>query len=382
MRFGSRQTIRGGIGTVVLCLLAVGFASGQAAQQRPQLAGEVFKNVPALKDIPVDEFMDTMGMFSAATNMNCTDCHTEDSGSNWANYAKETPLKQTARRMVLMVNNLNRNNFRAAKLVTCYTCHRGDQKPKAVASLTIQYGVPMEDPNEIEIFPDPLAPPAAQILDKYIETIGGAQRLAALTSFAAKGTYEGFDTEQLKVPVEIYAKAPAQRTTIVHTPFGDSVRTFDGRAGWISAPDKPMPLMTLTKANLEGARIDALISFPAQVKQAFTQWKVGSTVIDDRDVRVVQGTNAGQPTPVNLYFDESGILIRLVRFSETAVGTIPTQIDFSDYRDVAGVKMPFKFIVTWTNGQATTELSEIQPNAAIDAARFARPAPAAIPRLQ
>src|SRR3989338_8352392 len=119
MKFGLRRSISCAIGTVVVCLLAVGLASGQAAQQRPQMAGEVFKNVPSLKDIPVDEFMDTMGMFAAATNMNCTDCHTEDSGSNWDNYAKETPLKQTARRMVLMVNNLNRNNFRGAKLVTC-----------------------------------------------------------------------------------------------------------------------------------------------------------------------------------------------------------------------------------------------------------------------
>lgn len=381
MNFVTRRTILGGIGTVLLCLLAVGLASGQAGQQRPQLAGELFKSVPVLKDVPVDEFMDTMGMFSAATSMNCTDCHTEDSGSNWANYAKETPLKQTARRMLLMVNALNKNNFRGTKLVTCYTCHRGDQKPKAVPSLTIQYGVPMEDPNEIELFPDPQAPPAAQILDKYIETIGGAQRLAALTSFVAKGTYEGFDTEQLKVPVEIYAKAPAQRTTIVHTPFGDSVRVFDGRAGWISAPDKPMPLMPLSKANLDGAKVDAMIAFPLQVKQTFSQWKVSATVIDDKDVRVVQGTNAGQ-TPVNLYFDESGMLVRVVHYNETAVGTVPTQIDYSDYRDVAGVKLPFKLIVTWTNGQATILLSEIQPNVTIDAARFARPAPAAPPRLQ
>jgi outer membrane lipoprotein-sorting protein len=83
---------------------------------------------------------------------------------------------------------------------------------------------------------------------------------------------------------------------------------------------------------------------------------------------------------VNFYFDQSGLLVRVLRFSDTAVGRVPTQIDYSDYRDVAGVKLPFKWIITWTNGQTTTELSQIQPNTTIDAARFNRPAPAAKPK--
>jgi outer membrane lipoprotein-sorting protein len=65
----------------------------------------------------------------------------------------------------------------------------------------------------------------------------------------------------------------------------------------------------------------------------------------------------------------------MVRWSRTTVGTIPTQTDYSDYRDVAGVKMPFHVEVTWTNGQNTIELSQIRPNVTIEAARFARPAP-------
>jgi len=93
----------------------------------------------------------------------------------------------------------------------------------------------------------------------------------------------------------------------------------------------------------------------------------------------LRGTNPRQP-PVNFYFDESGLLVRVVRFSDTAVGRIPIQIDYSDYRDVTGVKMPFKWIVTWTNGQTTTELTELQPNVQIDAARFNRPAPARPPK--
>ena len=108
---------------------------------------------------------------------------------------------------------------------------------------------------------------------------------------------------------------------------------------------------------------------------SLSQWRVTSKSIDDKTVRVLQGTNTGQP-PVNLYFDEAGLLVRFVRFVDTAVGRVPTQIDYSDYRDVSGVKMPFRWITTWTGGKTTTELTELRANVAIKAAKFGRPAPA------
>ena len=365
-----------------LCLMGVTSAKGQTAQApRPQMAEQVFKNVPVIRGIPVDEFMDTMGMFSAALSLNCTDCHTSDSTGSWDKFAEETPLKQTARRMVTMVNTINRTNFAGRKVVTCYTCHRGDQQPKVVPSLTLQYGVPVDDPNEIEIFPSAQSTNVDPVFNKYIQALGGPQRLAALTGFTAKGTYSGYDTDHQPVPLDLFAKAPNQRTTIVHARWGDSVRTFDGTAGWIASADKPIPLMPLSGGNIEGAKLDALLSFPARIKQAFSQWRVATAIIDDKDVQVLQGTNPGQP-PVNFYFDDSGLLVRVLRFTDTSVGRVPTQIDYEDYRDVAGVKMPFKWTTTWTNGQTFTILSEMQPNTALDAARFARPVPASAPKLQ
>ena len=362
------------------CLLGSVLALAQAGQTpRPQMSEEAFKNVQVLKGIPVDEFMDTMGMFSAALSLNCIDCHVPESVGTWEKFADDTPLKQTARRMVTMVNTINKEHFRGVRSVSCYTCHNGNLQPRVIPNLAAQYATPVEDPNDTNIHAVPGGPTVDQVFEKYIQAVGGRQRLANLTSFTAKGTFIGFETEQTKVGVDIFVKAPGQRTTIVHTNIGDSVRVFDGRAAWIAAPDKPLPLMTLTGGNLDGAKIDAMVAFPTQIKEAFSQWRVGATGIDDKEVQVVQGTNPRQP-PVNFYFDESGLLVRVVRFVDTAVGRVPTQTDYSDYREVAGVKMPFKWIATWTDGQATTELSEVQPNAAIDASRFARPAPAPRPK--
>jgi photosynthetic reaction center cytochrome c subunit len=365
-----------------LCLLGVTIAFAQTQQgSKPPMAEEAFKDIQILKGIPVDEFMDTMGMFSAATGLNCVDCHASDNTVSWKKFADETPRKQIARRMLRMMSAINKDNFGGAHIVTCFTCHRGSDRTEPVPNLAIQYSAPQVDPNEIQSFSASGKPSVDQVFDKYIQAIGGAERVAKLTSFAGHGTYEGYDTEHLKVPLEIWAKAPAQRATVVHMGIGDSVRIYDGHASWIASPDRPLPLMVLTGGNLEGAKIDAMVSFPIQLRQAFSRWRVGSTTIDDREIQVLQGSNPKQP-PLNLYFDEAGLLMRLVRFVDTAVGRVPTQIDFADYREVSGVKVPFRWITTWTDGQATNQLNDVQPNVEIDAVKFSEPAPAPPPKTQ
>lgn len=385
MKPGRRQTIITVFVLATASVLGVPPTMPQAApQQKAQMAEDVFKNIQVLKGIPVDEFMETMGFFSASLGLNCVDCHTNQSEGNWARFADDTPLKQTARRMITMVGAINKTNFGGARALTCYTCHRGDQRPKVVPSLAAQYGPPLEDPNEIEIIPQTGVPSADEVFEKYLQALGGTQRLGNMTSFVARGTYSGYDTDHQKFPVEIFAKAPARRTTIVHLriadSIADSVRTYDGRDGWIAAPDKPVPLMALTGGNLNLAKIEAMLSFPMQVKQAYGQWRAGATTIEDRDMQVLQGTSPNQP-PVKLYFDsKSGLLVRIVHYSESPVGRTPTQIDYDDYREVAGVRLPFRWTVTWTDGQASFELTEVQPNVSIENARFAMPAPAAPPK--
>jgi photosynthetic reaction center cytochrome c subunit len=384
MKIGWRRSTIGAMGTACACLLGVATASGQTASEKPQMAEDVFKNVQVLKGISVSEFMGTMGFFSASLGLNCTDCHVSDSSSDWAKYADDTALKRMARRMVLMVNTLNKDNFGGRRVVTCYSCHRFTARPKVIPSLAEQYGTPPpDDPNEVEIIkPAAGALSADQILDKYIQAIGGAQALAKLTSFAAKGTYQGFDTDLEALPLEVFAKAPGQRTAIVHMHAGDSITAFDGRAGWIASPDKPVALITLAGEDLDGVKLDAVLSFPTGIKQALTGWRAGfpAATINERPVLIVQGTAAGK-SRVKLFFDkESGLLVRVLRYTDTAVGIIPAQTDYSDYRDVAGVKMPFHWIATWTDGQSTIDLSEVQANVAIDAAKFAKPAPAAAPK--
>jgi len=214
------------------------------------------------------------------------------------------------------------------------------------------------------------------VFEKYLAAVGGAARSATLTSFTAKGKSIGYGPDSEERALEIYAKAPNQRTTIVHSSSGDSTTTFDGRTGWLAAPHRPVPVLAVAGADLDGFRVDAELSFPARIKQIATKWRVGRPIaIKDRDAQVVQGTGAGGVT-ATLFFDaENGLLVRQIRYVESPVGRLPTQVDYSDYRDVAGVKLPFKWTVTWLDGRDNIELTEVRANVPVDAARFAKPAP-------
>ena len=384
--FGWRRTIMGASATTIVCLLGVVSAGSQAGPEpTPQMAEEVFKNIQVLKGIPVDEFMDTMGMFAAATAKDCTGCHSPNilTGSRAA-FAESTPMIQRARQMVTMMGTIDRTFFGGRKRITCYTCHTGTANPARVPNLAIQYGTPPADnPNAMEFIPVPGAPAglADQLFAKYIHAIGGAQRVAGATSVVATGTYAGWDTAFGEVAVEMFGKAPDQVTTIVHRKEGNNIWVFDGRNAWFTGVDSAVPnyTTTMTGGNVAGARIDAMVALaPTRIQQAFSRWQVSEADIDGKGVQVLQGTNQGQ-APLNLYFDDSGLLVRLVRWSETVVGPIPIQFDFSDYRDAGGVRRPFKWVKTWTNNKATFTMKEIRVNAAIDGARFAKPAPVAVP---
>src|SRR4051812_38528097 len=257
------------------------------AQAKAQLAEEAFKNVRVLKGIPVKEFMSTMGFFAASLSLNCTDCHGSASASDWANYAIDTPLKNRARQMIVMVKGLNNANFGGRPFVPCYTCHRGARKPTVVPSLAAQYGEPpAEDPDAVEAFAGArVTATADQIIDKYVQAVGGAQALGSLTSFTAKGTYEGFDSDFTKVPVDLYAKAPNLRALVMHTATGDATTVYDGREAWQAYPRDllPVPFIALVGADLTGARLDAQLAFPASIKQLLTDWRADFSAVSIDD---------------------------------------------------------------------------------------------------
>ena len=380
MRFHLGRKFVGAVAVTLGCLVDVAVTSANRAtpqqnrQDRVTMTDDVFRSVSVLKGIPVDTFFESMGMFASAMGDDCTFCHVKSAYFDKKMFAEPTPRIARARQMIAMMNTINANFFGGQHRVTCFTCHGGSSAPRSEPDLALQYGPPIEDPNSKDFPVDPRFT-ASQLFDKYLEAVGGTVSLAKVSSFVAKGTYSGFDTGFREVPVDIFAKTPDQRTVIAHMFSGDSVRVFDGRVGWMAGPDTPLPLLTLTGGNLDRARLEAIVSFPSGIREAFNHWRVGRTVINNRPVQIVQGIDDDRQPCANFYFDQAGLLVRLVRWTETPVGRVPTQVDYDDYRTVGDIKMPFRSSVTQTYMQMIIQLSDVQPNVSIDASRFAQPAP-------
>jgi len=349
----------------------------EGATTSPLLAEQAFKNIQALRGISAADFMGTMGIMTAALGFDCSECHIA-AGTDKVDWAADTPRKVIARRMVNMVTAINQNNFAGRQLVTCWTCHRGRDKPVVTPNLDLVYGMPTLEPDDLVVASVPGLPKPEEILDKYLQALGGVQRLAGLTSFTATGTSIGFGGFGGGGAVQIYAKAPDRRSTIIefkNAPGRDaSIRSYDGKTGWNKTPLTVLGEYQLSGSELDGARLDAQMAFPSQIKSILTNLRtLQPTTINDRDVDVVQGNGPGRLF-ATLYFDkETGLLTRMVRYGNSPIGRLPTQIDYADYRDVNGVKLPFRFTFAWLDGRDAFQLADVRINVPIDAAKFGRP---------
>ena len=339
-----------------------------------------------------------MGIMSAAVGYDCSECHI-GAGTDKVDWAADNQKKVVARKMVTMVANINRDNFSGRQMVTCWSCHHGRDRPSTTPQMEVVYGPGSQEMDDV-LLQMPGQPSPDEILDKYLQAIGGAQKLAGLKSYIAKGTSVGFGGFGGGGQVQIFANFPDQRTTLIEFKDapgrGDEVRAYNGRVGWMKTPLAVLTDYQLNGGELDGERVDAQLGFPGQIKQVLTNLRVSlpSTISDlpgpssqtskestgggigqDRLVNVVQGTSRGG-TLVTLYFDkESGLLVRMVRYGKTPIGRVPTQVDYADYRDIGGgIKMPYHMTFAWLDGRDAIQLTEVKTNVPIDAAKFGRPA--------
>jgi photosynthetic reaction center cytochrome c subunit len=361
-------------GTSLFALLGIALARGQSTPPKsmsdvgaaPKLAEEEYKNIQALKGIPAEQVIPSMQFIAASLGVECEYCHVPHQMDK-----DDKKPKVTARKMINMMMAINKENFEGHREVTCYSCHRGSANP--VATPIISADEPKREvaegskPGEAK----PVFPPADQLLDKYISAIGGAEALQRVTSRVQKGTLTAFGGQHF--PVDVYSKAPEKRLSVMHLSNGDSVTAFDGKQGWLSVPGR---VHMMSAAENAAARMDADLYFPLHVKTLYEKFRVDTVEnVDGHDTYLVVGRSEAQP-PLRLYFDkESGLLLRLIRYAETPLGRIPTQIDFADYRDANGLKVPFRWTLSRPGNQFTIQVEQLQQNVPVDDAKFVAPPP-------
>jgi len=333
-----------------------------AASTHPRLAEEQFKNIQALKGIPADQLVPSMQFISASLGVECEFCHVHGSMEK-----DDKKPKLAARKMITMMLAINKDYFEGHREVTCNSCHRGAEHPLSIPAVADEQ-VTSEERKAGE---EKTAPPAAdQLLDKYLAATGGAEAVKKITSRVQKGTLTAFGGQHFSV--DVFAKGPDKRLSIMHLQTGDSVTAFDGREGWLAVPGRTHIMSAEENA---ASRIDADLYFATRVKSLYQKFRVEpGEKIDGHETWLVIGRTEGQP-PIRLYLDQqSGLLLRLVRYAETPLGRNPTQIDYADYRDADGVKVPFRWILSRPGNSFTIQVDQMQQNVPVDDAKFARPA--------
>ena len=338
----------------------------------PKQAEEQFKNIQVLKGVPADDIFPTMQFITASLGVECEFCHVHNAFEK-----DDKKNKQTARKMMEMMFAINKDNFEGHREVTCNSCHRGNAVPQAIPAVMTEE--PKEEPKEAESKPmdsgpaseakENTGPSGEQLIDKYVHAAGGAAAIDKVTSRVMKGT---IDFGGKSLPIDIYSKDPDKRISFTHMIEGDSVTAFNGREGWLGTPGHPVRAMH--GSDLDGASIDADLHLATHLKPMFSEMRRrGAEKIGDHEAYVMVGRREGKP-PIRLYFDkQSGLLVRLVRFGDTALGLLPTQIDYADYRDTNGVKIPYRWTLARPSGRFTIQVSDVKQNIPVDEAKFAPP---------
>jgi photosynthetic reaction center cytochrome c subunit len=339
-------------------------AQRPAGAARPQSTEQVYKNIQVLKEVPADQLIPAMQFITASLGVQCDFCHEENA---FEKDDKET--KQTARKMMRMMFAINKDTFDGHREVTCYACHRGEPKPVITPIISGEDGKFIEEKVHPAESSDAGLPTADQILGKYLQSVGGAEAAAKISTRIQNGT---LTVGSQHFPVEILAKGPSQRVTRVHFPGGDSLTIVSGDEGWLSTPGRA--LHDMSPAEVDAAKMEAELFFPAGLQRFFKELRVRQKEqISGHKTYVVLGMRDKQP-PAQLYFDEdSGLLVRVLRYAETPLGLNPTQIDYADYREEGGVKTPFRWTIARPNGQFTIQAEQVQQNLPIADDKFAKP---------
>ena len=378
----------------------VAVARQQPGAQQPAapagpLAPEKYKNIKVLTDVPAAQLDDTMQYFMAATGISCAGCHVRDQATGQFSYDLDTQRsKQTARQMIQLVKTVNAGDFGVR--INCATCHQGRNQPAGlqpaipltadqIAALAARAGgppagapggaAPQGAPGGGGRGNAPAAPPLDDVLAKYVTALGGQAAIEKITSIVITGTLVNRANQSMGFTIE------QKGTKYRESTDGPQATTwgFDGTSGWVQGGT--------AVADISGFRLQQAIKLndlgrPVQLKTRYTNLTSG------RPTRLPASTPTGTPVDVNLiqgntaenvterlYIDaSSGLLLRRQIITRTPLnGSLTETVDYSDYKPVAGVMMPFTIKRTNWNTLDTLTVVDVKPGAQIDDARFARP---------
>lgn len=322
---------------------------------------EVYKNIQVLKGLPQSELLNAMFFMRSSLNTDCGHCH------DWKAFEKDDkPAKQIARKMILMVRDLNNNQFDGRRLISCNTCHRGSIRPDAPLAFAV-----VVDEKKASVASSPPAgtlPDAMQLFDRHLQAIGGAAALQKITSRVWKGTR--LSSEGWSAPLEIDQRAPNLWMDSFILGGERWIKAFNGTSGW---GQDNHGLYDVTR-DLADLKQESEFYRDLELKELCSNPRsVGREVVNGQDAYIVEATMPAGAQ--KLYFSvKTGLLIRIAGFVPSIFGPIPNAIDYEDYREVDGIKVPFIISHMRPDFSLKDRFTEIRQNVSFAEKQFDKPA--------
>jgi serine/threonine protein kinase len=214
--------------------------------------------------------------------------------------------------------------------------------------------------------------PIDQVLDRYVEALGGREAWRNLTSRVAIGTFEMTDLG-VTGTAEIYAKAPNRLMFALTVPGVGTTRTgYNGSVGW--AEDPQNGLRALSGSELEDMKRDATFNKEMELKSVYPKMELkGTETIAGRSAHIVEATSDDDKT-AKMYFDKgSGLLVRDEIMREGLEGLSSTETTYEDYTKIDGIYIPLTLRQKNSLLNFVVKIKEVKHNVAIDDSKFNMP---------
>ena len=348
---------------LIMALMTIG-ASAQSGSMPGGRAESVFKDIKVMQGTAADQLIPTMQFFEASLGVTCEHCHQADRAVN-------TAMKEMGRQMISMVKTINKDNFKGAKAVTCNTCHRGATEPAANPGLATENYKPWtpDSTNGAPNLPPIPGPPASQLIDNYLKSLGGEAALGKITSRVVK--YTATNSIGNAANMEMVSKGDAS-LSINHTAAGDVVVGHNGNNTWQRAANGAV--RDAREYEFDDLKLQDQLYLASHLK-SFTGLETRRQRIGDQEFYQLRGTAFGH-VPVRLSFNpKTGNLVRLVYLVDNLVGQNVVRIDYSDFRNVQGATFPFNWKIARPLGFQTVKVESVQQNVPVEETRLAKPAP-------
>jgi photosynthetic reaction center cytochrome c subunit len=335
----------------LLVFLAISWIHQTAYTQSPpgdKPVEQVRKNIQVLKGLPDSQLFLAMNFVGDSLGVNCDYCHVKGNKNpqtgedTWLWEKDDKPMKLVGREQMRMTLELNRNSFKGEPVVTCFTCHHGSPRPERKGPL------PPRDyfGEALQPHPQRVLPTAQEVIAKYLSVVGANRKDVLAKAIVMRGTVARVERAKASGPTEVIFKQPNKARITETLTSGIVRRGTSGTTVWLQTSQsvnqltgedfksyKARPTTTIASDGLFSA-----IKIPDSVAHATL---TGVARTNDRESYIVT-IEDNSTQSIHLFFDvESGLLLRRVNVTNTMLGPLSVQWDFSEYRDVSGLKLPF-----------------------------------------